>query len=176
MTSSLRYASVGTAVVAAAVVLSWPFLDPAGRRGVVMAALIALPVQIASFAVLLRYRGEVKGFLGAWVGGPRDESGGASAAIFGAAQRLRDRFATTSSLPAQHRLLLLRLCFAPQLAHLVRTTHPDAAVAGCRQFDTVSANAVASLRVMSRASRSGRGPWSSRSARVSPSTYSMTRK
>ncbi len=69
MTSSLRYATVGTSVVGLAVLLSWPFLDPVGRRGVVTAALVALPVQIVSFALLRRYRGELKRFLAAWVGG-----------------------------------------------------------------------------------------------------------
>lgn len=69
MKSSLNYATAGTGAVALAVLLFWPFLDPAGRRGVVMAALIALPVQIASYALLQRYRGEVNRFLVAWVGG-----------------------------------------------------------------------------------------------------------
>lgn len=69
MTSSLRYATVGTGVVALAVLLSWPFLDPGARRGVVAAALVALPVQIASFALMQRFRGQVDRFLIAWVGG-----------------------------------------------------------------------------------------------------------
>ena len=69
MTSSLRYAGVGTGVVGLVVLLSWPFLEPVGRQGVLMAAAVALPVQIASFALLQRYRGELNRFLAAWVGG-----------------------------------------------------------------------------------------------------------
>ena len=40
-----------------------------GRRGVLIAAVIALPVQIASFTILQHYRGRVRGFMAAWVGG-----------------------------------------------------------------------------------------------------------
>ena len=69
MTSSLRYATVGTGVVGLAVLLSWLFLDPVGRRGVLIAALVALPVQITCFALLQRYRNQLKRFLAAWVGG-----------------------------------------------------------------------------------------------------------
>jgi hypothetical protein len=69
MTSSLRYAVVGTCTVGALALLFWPFLDPEGRRGIVLAAAVALPVQIGSFAALLRARGRAKAFLVAWVGG-----------------------------------------------------------------------------------------------------------
>ena len=69
MTTSLRYALVGTGAVTACVVLSWPFLAPISRWGVVGAALVALPVQIVSFSLLLRYRGRARAFLVAWVGG-----------------------------------------------------------------------------------------------------------
>ena len=69
MTASLRYATVGIGMVAFGVLVLWPFLDPVGRRGVVLAALVALPVQIVSFAALLRFRGRVNAFLVAWVGG-----------------------------------------------------------------------------------------------------------
>ena len=69
MTASLRYATVGTGFVALAVLVLWPFLDPVGRRSVLLAALVALPVQILSFAALLRFRGRVNAFLVAWVGG-----------------------------------------------------------------------------------------------------------
>jgi len=69
MTASLKYAIVGIGAVAFGVLVLWPFLDPAGRRGVVIAALVALPVQILSFATLLHFRGRVNGFLAAWVGG-----------------------------------------------------------------------------------------------------------
>jgi len=69
MISSLRYAVVGTAVVGGALLVAWPFLDPVGRRGVAIAAAVALPVQIGSFAALLHLRTRQKPFLIAWVGG-----------------------------------------------------------------------------------------------------------
>ena len=31
--------------------------------------MLALPIQVAAFAVLIRYRGELNGFMAAWVGG-----------------------------------------------------------------------------------------------------------
>jgi quinol-cytochrome oxidoreductase complex cytochrome b subunit len=69
MTSSLRYAAVGTGVVALVVLVFLPFLDPVGRRSIVVAALVALPIQVGSFALMERHRDRVKSFLVAWVGG-----------------------------------------------------------------------------------------------------------
>lgn len=69
MTASLRYATVGIGVVAFGVLVLWPFLDPVGRRGVLVAAAVALPVQIVSFAALLHFRGRLNAFLVVWVGG-----------------------------------------------------------------------------------------------------------
>ena len=68
MTSSLRYAKVGTAVVGIVVLLTWPFLDSESWRGVLIAALVALPLQVISFALLQRYRDELKRFIIAWIG------------------------------------------------------------------------------------------------------------
>jgi hypothetical protein len=47
----------------------WPFLDAAGRNGLLVAAAVAIPVQVGAFGVLNRYRGRLNGFLAAWVGG-----------------------------------------------------------------------------------------------------------
>lgn len=69
MSAGLRYAATGVGACFLMVLVLWPFLDGPGRTGVLYAAGIALPVQIAAFAVLLRQRGEVNGFLAAWVGG-----------------------------------------------------------------------------------------------------------
>jgi peptidoglycan/LPS O-acetylase OafA/YrhL len=69
MSSSFRYALVGTALVGLVVLLAWPFLDPVGRRGVAVAAAVALPVQIGSFAALVHLRTRQQPFLIAWVGG-----------------------------------------------------------------------------------------------------------
>jgi hypothetical protein len=69
MISSLRYAVVGTAVVGGAFLLAWPFLDPVGRRGVAIAAAVAIPVQVISFTAMLHLRTRLNAFLLAWVGG-----------------------------------------------------------------------------------------------------------
>jgi hypothetical protein len=36
---------------------------------VLLAALVALPVQLMAFSILVRFRGRVKGFMAAWAGG-----------------------------------------------------------------------------------------------------------
>jgi len=69
MSTSLKYAATGTAIVALATLALWPFLDPAGRRGVLIAAAVAIPVQVGAFAGLVRYRGQPNGFLAVWAGG-----------------------------------------------------------------------------------------------------------
>lgn len=69
MTPSLKYAATGGAIIALIVGLLWPILDPAGRVGVLLAAAIAMPVQVAAFWALRRFRGEQNAFLAAWIGG-----------------------------------------------------------------------------------------------------------
>lgn len=69
MSASLRYAAAAVAVVGLGTLILWPFLEPAGRQGVLVAAAIVLPVQLVAFALLLRFRGRVKGFMAAWAGG-----------------------------------------------------------------------------------------------------------
>lgn len=69
MSASLKYALSGVSVITVMLLGVWPFLDPAGRNGVLVAAAIALPVQIVAFAALNHYRGQLSGFLAAWVGG-----------------------------------------------------------------------------------------------------------
>ena len=69
MSREARYTAAGAAGVAVVILVLWPFLDPAGRRGVVIAAAIALPIQVTAFWALLRYRGRVNGFLAVWAGG-----------------------------------------------------------------------------------------------------------
>lgn len=69
MSVSLRYAAAGVVLVGVIVLLLWPFLGAAARAGVLTAGLIALPVQIAAFSVLVRYRGRTEGFMAAWAGG-----------------------------------------------------------------------------------------------------------
>jgi hypothetical protein len=66
---SLKYATTGVSAIALIVLGLWPFLGSSAREGVLVAAAIALPVQLLAFAVLIRYRGQLNGFLAAWVGG-----------------------------------------------------------------------------------------------------------
>lgn len=69
MSREARYAGVGTVGVSAVILMLWPFLNAASRTGLLIAAAVALPVQWASFAALMRFRGRPNGFLGVWVGG-----------------------------------------------------------------------------------------------------------
>ena len=69
MSKAAKYAVSGLSIVALVTLVSWPFLDPAGRRGVVIAGAVALPIQVTAFWALLRFRGQLNGFLAAWAGG-----------------------------------------------------------------------------------------------------------
>jgi len=69
MSPSLKYAAIGVSSITLVVVGLIPILDTVAWKGVLLAAAIAVPVQVAAFAVLVRYRGELNGFLAAWVGG-----------------------------------------------------------------------------------------------------------
>lgn len=69
MSAATRYAASGIAIVGLANLLLWPWLDPAARSGVLIAGLVALLVQVVAFALLLRYRGRLTGFLAVWAGG-----------------------------------------------------------------------------------------------------------
>lgn len=69
MRPSLRYAASGMGVITVLTLGAWPFLDAAGRSGVLIAAAVAVPVQVIAFAALNRYSGQPNGFLAAWVGG-----------------------------------------------------------------------------------------------------------
>ena len=69
MSPSLKYAATGLTGIAAIALVLWPFLDPAGRIGVLLAAAVAFPVQALSFMALRRFRDDVNGFLAVWLGG-----------------------------------------------------------------------------------------------------------
>jgi len=69
VSASARYGAASVTLVALVTLALWPFLDPTGRQGVLVAAGIALPMQIAAFAMLVRFRGRLKGFMAAWAGG-----------------------------------------------------------------------------------------------------------
>ncbi len=53
-------------MIAVALSALFPFLDDEGRRGVLLAAGIAYPVQVAAFGVLQRARGEPSRFFIWW--------------------------------------------------------------------------------------------------------------
>ena len=69
MSASTRYAGTGVVAVGTILMVLWPFLEPAGRTGVMIAAAVALPVQVVAFWALNRHRAELNGFLAAWIGG-----------------------------------------------------------------------------------------------------------
>jgi hypothetical protein len=67
--SSVKYTASAIGVVALGTLLLWPWLGEQDRGGVVIAALIALPVQVPAFCLLLRFRRRMNGFLAVWLGG-----------------------------------------------------------------------------------------------------------
>jgi len=69
LTQVYRYA--GVALVAVAVVTGglWPWLSPSGRLGILVAALVAYPVQVLAFFLLVRFRGHRSRFMVVWMGG-----------------------------------------------------------------------------------------------------------
>jgi hypothetical protein len=69
VSATVRYSAAAVALVVLATLALWPFLGEASRRGVLTAGLIALPIQMVAFALLVRFRGRVNGFLAAWAGG-----------------------------------------------------------------------------------------------------------
>lgn len=69
MSPSLKYAATGGAALTLIVGALWPVLDAAGRSGVLLAAAIAMPVQVGAFWALRRFRGDPNAFLAAWIGG-----------------------------------------------------------------------------------------------------------
>ena len=69
MSNVTKYAFTGLVGVALITLIFMPFLDSAGRRGLVIAAFIALPIQIVAFAAMLSSRSNWNRFLAVWVGG-----------------------------------------------------------------------------------------------------------
>ncbi|MSR21857.1 MAG: hypothetical protein EXR91_12955 [Gemmatimonadetes bacterium] len=69
MSVSLRYASAAVLLVGVVTLGLWPFVGEAARTGVLVAGVIALPIQVLAFSQLVRYRGRANGFLAAWAGG-----------------------------------------------------------------------------------------------------------
>lgn len=69
MTQILRYS--GAALLALLLVIAgfWPWVSPSARAGILVAALVAYPVQVVAFFLLVRFWGEGRRFLVVWVGG-----------------------------------------------------------------------------------------------------------
>jgi hypothetical protein len=66
---SVKYAVAALVLIAAVTAVLWPFLDQPSRRGVLAAGLIALPVQVLAFTILVGRHGRANGFMAAWAGG-----------------------------------------------------------------------------------------------------------
>lgn len=58
-----RYLGAGAVVVASGVGAAWPWLSPAGQRGLAEAAAVALVVQGVAFAMVVRSRRREQGWL-----------------------------------------------------------------------------------------------------------------
>ncbi len=69
MTQTVRYG--GAALLALLLVIAslWQWLSPSARTGVVVAALVAYPVQMTAFGLLVRYWNHGKRFALVWIGG-----------------------------------------------------------------------------------------------------------
>ena len=69
MTRLLRYGFVGFLLVAVVGAAIWPLLGPDARRGLLIAAAVAYPIQLVAFGLMVRYRDRANAFLAVWAGG-----------------------------------------------------------------------------------------------------------
>jgi len=69
LTQFFRYGGVALAVVLVVNAGLWPWLTPSARTGVLVAALVAYPIQMLAFFLLINFWGDTKRFLLFWVGG-----------------------------------------------------------------------------------------------------------
>jgi len=69
VTQFFRYGGVALLVLLVANAGLWPWLSPSARTGVFVAALVAYPIQMLAFFLLVRFWGDRKRFLLVWVGG-----------------------------------------------------------------------------------------------------------
>ena len=69
MNQFFKYGGAALVVVLVAIAASWPWLSPPGRTGILVAGLIAYPIQMLAFFLLIRFWGDTKRFLLVWVGG-----------------------------------------------------------------------------------------------------------
>ena len=69
MNNVRKYEFTGLAGVTLVTLILMPFLDPTGRNGLLVAGLIALPIQIVAFSAMSIFRTNWNKFLVVWVGG-----------------------------------------------------------------------------------------------------------
>ena len=69
MTRVVRYGGTALLVILLVIAGLWPLLSESARTGVLVAAAVAWPVQVVAFGFLIRYWGDPRRFLAAWVGG-----------------------------------------------------------------------------------------------------------
>lgn len=69
MTALIRYALTALGVVGVGVAVLWVLLNDEGRRGAALAGLIAYPVQVSAFWLLLRAKDRPSRFLAWWGAG-----------------------------------------------------------------------------------------------------------
>jgi hypothetical protein len=69
LTQVYRYGGVALAGVALVTAGLWPWLAPPARLGILVAALVAYPVQLLAFFLLIRFRGDRNRFMVVWMGG-----------------------------------------------------------------------------------------------------------
>lgn len=69
MTQFVRYGGAAFLVLLLVMAGLWPWVSPAVRTGLLVAAVIAYPVQMTAFGFLVRFWGEGKRFLLVWMGG-----------------------------------------------------------------------------------------------------------
>ena len=69
MTQFFRYGAAALVVVIVVNAGLWPWLTPSARTGILAAALVAYPIQMLAFFLLIRFWSDTKRFLLFWVGG-----------------------------------------------------------------------------------------------------------
>ena len=69
MTQTYRYGGVALLALLLVIAGLWPWVSSSARTGILVAALIAYPVQMIAFFLLVRFWGEERRFLLFWVGG-----------------------------------------------------------------------------------------------------------
>jgi CDP-diglyceride synthetase len=69
LTQIYAYGGVALLAVLLAIAGIWPWVSSSARAGILVAALVAYPIQLIAFFLLVRFWGEGRRFLFVWVGG-----------------------------------------------------------------------------------------------------------